>query len=357
MIRIKIRIKQNRRIAYLFIGIITTIIFGCASEIKVKSGPLVTDIFTADPSAHVFENKLYIYPSHDIDTGVPDSHEGDQFDMKDYHVFSLENINEPVKDYGEVLNLDGIPWAKKQLWAPDAAYKNKTYYFYFPAKDKDGIFRIGVATGNSPAGPFVAEPEPIPGSFSIDPCVFIDDDGIAYMYFGGLWGGQLERWTEGHYDPDGKEPSISEPALGPRVAVMTHDMLGFEKSPREIKILDEKGNPVLTGERNKKFFEASWVYKYNGYYYFSYSTGVDRRIAYAIGKDPLGPFTFKGYVLGPVSGWTTHHSIVKYKSRWYLFYHDCSIAPQGKVHLRCIKMAELHYDNEGAIIMIDPDNL
>ena len=166
--------------------------------------PLVTNMYTADPSAHVFEGRIYIYPSHDLDHNNPPpaNNEGDQFDMEDYHVFSMDNMHMFPVDHGEVLNVKNVPWASKQMWAPDAAFKNGKYYLYFPARDKDHIFRIGVATSKSPAGPFAPEPDYIQGSFSIDPCVFVDDDGQAYMIFGGLWGGQLEKWKMGEFDPE-----------------------------------------------------------------------------------------------------------------------------------------------------------
>ncbi len=161
--------------------------------------PLVTNMYTADPSAHVFEDKLYIYPSHDLDHNNVDTGngQGDQFDMEDYHVFSMDNMQTLPVDHGEVLNVKDVPWASMQMWAPDAAFKDGTYYLYFPARDKDHIFRIGVGTSKSPAGPFTAEPDYIQGSFSIDPCVFVDDDGQAYIIFGGLMGGQLEKWKTG----------------------------------------------------------------------------------------------------------------------------------------------------------------
>ena len=162
--------------------------------------PLVTGIYTADPAAHVFGDKLYVYTSHDRDTNLPDDSLGGQYDMTDYHVLSFADMHTLPADLGEILNVKDVPWAEKQMWAPDAAFKNGTYYLYFPAKDRQGVFRIGVATSSSPAGPFVAQKEPIAGSFSIDPAVFVDDDGQAYMYFGGLWGGQLERWQSGTYD-------------------------------------------------------------------------------------------------------------------------------------------------------------
>jgi hypothetical protein len=119
--------------------------------------PLFTDMFFADPSAHVFNDKLFIYPSHDTDNDGRSNDNGDQYAMVDYHVLSIDDFNSECVDNGMALHLKDIPWAKKQLWAPDAAYKNNTYYFYFPARDKDDIFRIGVATSSSPTGPFKPE--------------------------------------------------------------------------------------------------------------------------------------------------------------------------------------------------------
>ena len=323
------------------------------NEIDIMKKPLVTNMYTADPSAHVFDGKLYIYPSHDLDHNNPETNDGDQFDMEDYHVFSMENMQSFPLDHGEVLNVKNVPWATKQMWAPDAAYKNGTYYLYFPARDKDHIFRIGVATSNSPTGPFTAEPNYIEGSFSIDPCVFIDDDGRAYMYFGGLWGGQLEKWKTGEFDPGGTEPRSNEPALGPRVAELSADMLSFDGPAQEISIIDKYGAPLLAGENDKRFFEASWMHKYNDVYYFSYSTGDTQYIAYATGSSPTGPFTFKGYILDPVLGWTTHHSIVEFQGKWYLFYHDSTLSG-GVSHKRNIKVTELIYNEDGTIQTIDP---
>jgi beta-xylosidase len=314
--------------------------------------PLVKHMYTADPSAHVFNGKLYIYPSHDIATGVTTTGEGDRFDMKDFHVFSMDAVGGEVVDHGEALNLKDIPWASRQLWAPDAAEKNGKYFFYFPAKDKSDIFRIGVATSDSPSGPFKAEPEPINGSFSVDPAVFKDDDGSYYMYFGGIWGGQLQRWASGTYTTEDKYPASNEPALSPKIARMSDDMLQFAEVPRDVSIVDGGGVPLLGTDSNRRFFEAAWVHKYNGKYYFSYSTGDTHYIAYGIGDSPYGPFTYKGIVLTPVLGWTSHHSIVEHQGKWYLFYHDASLSG-GNTHLRSVKVTELTHNDDGSIKTID----
>lgn len=314
--------------------------------------PLVTHIYTADPSAHVFEGKIYVYPSHDLDQVMVSNDNGDQYNMEDYHILSLEDTNAPCVDNGEALHLKDVPWASKQLWAPDAAYKNNTYYLVFPARDKDDIFRLGVATSSSPAGPFKAEENYIPGSFSIDPAVLMDDDNRTYAYFGGLWGGQLEKWQTGTFNPDATGPAANEPALGPRFAEFNDDMLTFKESPEEVSIVDEDGNPILAGDEERRYFEGPWVHKYNGNYYLSYSTGTTHCIVYAMSKNPKGPYTFKGKILNPVIGWTTHHSIVKFKEKWYLFYHDSSLSG-GADNKRCVKYTELKYNDDGTIQTVE----
>lgn len=326
-----------------------------SSEVKSISKPLVEHIFTADPSAHVFDGKIYIYPSHDIDTGTPENDMGDHFDMKDYHILSMDSIGGKVTDHGVALSISDIPWAGRQLWAPDAAYKNGKYYLYFPLKDKEDVFRIGVATSTSPAGPFKAEPQPIKNSYSIDPAVFQDTDGSFYMYFGGIWGGQLQRWATGKYDANGSKTDLQkddEPAIRPRVAKLSDNMLEFAEPVKEVKLLDENGQEILGKDHDRRFFEAAWVHKYNGKYYFTYSTGDTHFINYAIGDSPYGPFTYKGVVLNPVLGWTNHHSIVEIKGKWYLFYHDVELSGQTK--LRNVKVTELTHNADGTIQTIEP---
>jgi len=322
------------------------------------SAPVVTHIYTADPSAHVFNGKIYIYPSHDVESSIPFDDLGSHFAMEDYHVLSMDDPAGPATDHGPALHVKDVPWADKQLWAPDAAEKDGQFYLYFPAKDQEGIFRIGVATSKSPTGPFIAQPQPMQGSFSIDPAVFKDDDGSYYMYFGGLWGGQLQRWRNGSFNADGEGPLVhlpadGEPALCPKIARLASDLLEFGESPRDVLITDENGQPLLSGDTDRRFFEASWMHKYNGKYYFSYSTGDTHYLCYGIGDNPYGPFRYAGRILNPVVGWTSHHSICAFGDKWYLFYHDSSLS-EGVTHLRCVKVAELTYDADGRIQTIDP---
>lgn len=274
--------------------------------------------------------------------------------MTDFVVLSMDKPGGPVTVHANILDIKDVPWAARQMWAPDAAYKDGTYYLYFPAKDRSGAFRIGVATSKSPVGPFVARPEPIRGSYSIDPAVFVDDDGQAYMYFGGLNGGQLQKWRDGRFDPDG--PSADnrgkgERAFMPMVAKLTPDMLEFAEAPREAMIVDEAGKPLLAGDEARRFFEGSWMNKVDGKYHLTYSTGTTHLIVHAVGDTPYGPFTYKGVVMQPVVGWTTHSSIIPFDGKWWIFYADSQIS--GQTHLRNVKLTELHWDG-GAIRTIDP---
>lgn len=342
--------------------------------------PLVTHIYTADPSAHYFNGKIYVYPSHDRETSIAFNDNGDQYDMVDYHVLSLDTIDQlPATDHGVALAVEDVPWASKQVWAPDALKNPNTgkYQLYFPARDKKGIFRVGVAVGEKPEGPFVAEKEAINGSYSIDPCSFVDEDGESYLYIGGIWGGQLQCWKKAE---DGKlwfDESLQGPhepsgegvvALSPRVGKLKKpDLLQFDGEVLEAEILDPATmKPLLADDHERRFFEAPWMHKYQGKYYFSYSTGDTHNICYAVGESPFGPFAYRGKVLeeAHVSGWTTHHSFVEVPrgrltgeeegtegTKWYIFYHSCDVSG-GIDHLRSVRMREVRYDGDGNIHLV-----
>ena len=315
--------------------------------------PLVKHIYTADPSAHVFDGKIYIYPSHDVARDVPDDDNGDQYMMEDYHVLSMDNLDAECKDNGLALSQDDVPWVRDQMWAPDAIQYNGKYYLIFPAKDQEGIFRIGVAVSDSPVGPFSPQDNYIKGSYSIDPAVFVDDDGRIYCYNGGLWGGQLEMWQSGSFNPEEHRPEGEEPALGPLYAEVLPSMDGFVEAPKHIAILDENGEPIKAGDEDRRFFEGPWMHKHHGKYYLSYSTGTTHYLCYAEGDLPEGPFTYKGRIMEPVLGWTTHHSIVEIEGDWYLFYHDSELSG-GVNHERCVKYTKLDIAEDGTITTIHP---
>ena len=291
--------------------------------------------------------------------------------MRDYHVLSFGDVEkDEATDHGVILDVDQVKWAEKQMWDNDVVEKDGKYYLIFSAKGYDGVFHLGVAVADKPEGPFVPQDQPIRGSFSIDPSVFKDDDGQVYCYFGGLWGGQLQWWRP---LPNGKAPVLGKygeenglvdlgaapdhkgelfttadsPAINSAVVRMSDDVLQFAEAPRALVVLDANGEPMKAGNPHR-FFEASWMHKYNGKYYFSYSTGDSHMLCYAIGDNPYGPFKYQGVILDPVVGWTTHHSIVEYKGQWYLFYHDC-VPSNDVTHLRSLKVQRLFYNEDGTI--------
>ena len=321
---------------------------------KKEKRYLVPGDYMADPAVHVFNDRLYIYPSHDWESGIPENDNGDHFNMKDYHVFSTDDpMKGEIVDHGLVLTTEDIPWAGRQLWDCDVAEKDGKYYMYFPLKGQNDIFRIGVAISDRPEGPFIPKANPMKGSYSIDPAVFDNGDGDFYIYFGGLWGGQLQRYRDNKALESGATfPADNEPSIPARVARLSADMLQFAEEPKAIVILDENGQPLTAGDNERRFFEASWMHKYNGKYYFSYSTGDTHRLCYAVGDNPYGPFTYQGVILTPVVGWTTHHSIVEYRGKWYLFHHD-SVPSGGRTWLRSLKVCELEYDADGKIVTIE----
>jgi len=314
---------------------------------------LVTHIFTADPSARVFDGKIYIYPSHDFPHDGEDNDNGDEYQMKDYHVLSMDDLASDCVDNGMMFSEEDVPWVSHQLWAPDAIMKDGKCYLVFPAKDKNGDFRLGVAIGDSPIGPFTPEENYIEGSYSIDPGLLQDDDGSVYVYYGGLWGGQLEKWQRGYSNPGMPDPNPEGPALGPMFAKFSEDMKSFVTEPVNISILDQNGEPIKAGDEDRRFFEDAWINKINGKYYLSYSTGTTHYIVYATADRPEGPFTYQGRIMEPVIGWTTHHSIMEYKGKYYLFYHDCELSG-GVNHRRCVKYTELKMKEDGSFETIQP---
>ena len=313
---------------------------------------LPLDEYVPDAEPHIFGDRVYIYGSHD------------RFNGHDFCVLDHITYSAPIDDLsdwryeGVIFKRSDDPHNGKKgrspLYAPDAIQgPDGKYYLYFPARDKDGIFRIGVAVSDDPAGPFTPEDNYIPGSYSIDPAVLVDDDGRAYMYNGGLWGGQLEMWQSGSFNPDEHRPEGDEPALGPIFAELDADMKHFKTEPKQLQILDENGKPLTAGDEDRRYFEGPWMHKFNGKYYLSYSTGTTHYLVYAEGDRPDGPFTYKGRIMEPVLGWTTHHSIVEYQGKWYLFYHDCELS-NGINHRRCVKYTELTIHEDGTIDTIRP---
>lgn len=287
--------------------------------------PLIGNQYSADPSARVFGDRVYVFPSHDILATTGKGRIG-WFCMEDYHVFSSANLTDWV-DHGMIATQDKVPWVKPDsysMWAPDCIYRNGKYYFYFPTAAKDTIaygrgFSIGVAVADKPEGPYTPEPAPIKGVKGIDPNVFIDKDGQAYLY-----------WSQGNI-------------FG---AKLKENMLELDG---EVKTLGE-----LPGKGLK---EGPYLFERNGIYYLTYPHVENKieRLEYAIGDNPLGPFKVTGVIMdeSPTGCWTNHHSILPFKGQWYLFYHHNDYSPAFD-KARSIRADSLFFNNDGTVRKVIP---
>ena len=311
--------------------------------------PIIRDQFTADPTARVFNNKVYLYPSHDIIP--PEGQRQDWFCMEDYHVFSSENLTDWT-DHGMIISQQTVPWGKADgysMWAPDCVCKDGKYYFYFPNAPKSGRgFAIGVATADNPEGPFTCEPEPIKGISGIDPCVLVDDDGQAYIYWSGM-GIRGAKLKANMKEVDGELQEVKMPK---REGMP-------EMPPMKVAGQEMKGLPEGFKEGPFAFKRGSWYYltfpwvrgnKENGAHPTegrSQDENPTETLAYAMSKSPLGPWDFKGIFMAEHANgcWTNHHSFVEYKGQWYLFYHTNFFSPNDdKRRSACIEKVAFNAD-------------
>jgi hypothetical protein len=285
--------------------------------------PIIKDQFTADPTARVFGDKVYLYPSHDIPAPAEYPRK-DWFCMEDYHVFSSDNLTDWT-DHGVIVSQTKVPWANPKaysMWAPDCISRNGKYYFYFPAAPDSTYgrgFAIGVAIADNPAGPFIPQPKPIAKVHGIDPNVFIDKDGQAYLYWsaGNIYGAKLKE-----------------------------NMLELDSEPVILKDLPSKG-----------LKEGPFLFERNGLYYLTYPhvENTIERLEYATSNNPLGPFKMAGVIMdeSPTGCWTNHHSFINFKNQWYLFYHHNDLSPKFDKN-RSARIDSLFFNADGTIRKVIP---
>jgi beta-xylosidase len=280
--------------------------------------------------------------------------------MRAFRLLRFSEDMRKVTDCGDVLRMEMCPWVGRQMWAPDMVQgADGKIYLYYPARDRrDGRFKIGVAVADAPEGPYTPDPEPIPGSYSIDPTALITSSGDAYLYWGGLMGGELQNYPtpQSRYDPDGAVPSRG-PAVRCRVAKLSPSMRSFDEGGvREIVILDENAREIRASDQDRLYFEGPFVYEksHDGrpIYYLLYSTGWTHLIQHATSRDPCGPFRWRGVVLTQPEGWTSQVSVAEYAGKSWLMYHDAKRS--GKTHMRDVKFQELRYTSNGRILPMDP---
>ncbi|MFT3738160.1 MAG: family 43 glycosylhydrolase [Breznakibacter sp.] len=313
--------KQIKNPSFVLVLVVIQAYIGVSAQ-----NPVIRNQFTADPTARVFNGKVYVFPSHDISASDGKGRPG-WFCMEDYHVFSSENLTNWT-DHGIIVSQNKVNWvdsASYSMWAPDCIERDGKYYFYFPARGKQAEasgekgFSIGVAIAYNPEGPYVPQPEPIGGVCGIDPNVFIDKDGQAYLY-----------WSQHQIF----------------VAKLKDNMLELDSEPKAIANLPEEG-----------LKEGPFMFERNGIYYLTFPHVENKieRLEYATGRHPLGPFEMAGVIMdeSPMNCWTNHHSLFKYNNQWYLFYHQNEYSPAfDKCRSTCID--SVFFNVDGTIQKVTP---
>ena len=309
--------------------LLSTFVLCLAASAAQAQNPIIRDQFTADPTARVFNNKVYLYPSHDIKPPV--GQRQNWFCMEDYHVFSSENLTDWT-DHGVIVTQNKVPWVRPDsysMWAPDCVERNGKYYFYFPSAPKDGRgFGIGVAVADRPEGPFICEPEPIKGISGIDPCVLQASDGNAYIFWGAGRCAKLK--------PNMKELADDTPKEKVKFGNREFEMYG-------VNCLKDLPNRQA---------EGPFAFEYNGNYYLTYPYVREKTevLGYAMSKNPMGPYEYKGIIMPEHENgcWTNHHSIINYKGQWYLFYHQNAFSPSDDKR-RSVQVDKLYFNADGTI--------
>ena len=290
--------------------------FGLLAAPAQAANPIITHVHTADPAAIVHDGRVYLYAGQDE---APDN-------KSDYHLhkwlcFSSDDMVHWTP-HGSPLAATDFKWAKGSAWASQVVeHQGKFYFFATVAHATKPGMSIGVAVSDSPTGPFVdARGSALVTNDmttdleiwwdDIDPTVFIDDDGQAYLY----WGNTKCRWAK-----------------------LTPDLLHLD-------------GPIHTVTEIARFTEAPWLHKRNGIYYLTYSTDFPEKTVYATSKSPTGPWEIKG-IINEIAGNcnTNHHAIITFKGRDYFIYHNGAIQPHGGSYRRSVCIDYLYYNPDGSI--------
>lgn len=318
---------------------VTTLLLSTVVSVLSASAqnPIIHNQFSADPTARVFNGRLYVYPSHDIHYSVDSVARKDWFCMADYHAFSSENLTDWT-DHGRILDQTEVPWGNPRaysMWAPDCIQgKDGRFYFYFPDAPKDGRgFGVGVAISDTPYGPFKAEPQRIQGLMGIDPCVLQASNGQNVIFWGA--GGIVQ-------------------------AKLKDNLLELDGQPERLTYLPQAG-----------LQEGPFAFERNGKYYLTYpwvrfkkgeknekgeiQDNPTEALVYCMSDNPMGPWEYKGIIMKEHENhcWTNHHSIVEYKGQWYLFYHRNDYSPKFDKN-RAVCCDSLTFNADGTIQEVIP---
>ncbi len=310
------------------------------SDVSKADNPIIQNIYTADPAPMVSGDTLYVYTSHDEDKLI-----GNFYTMDDWKCYSTKDMVNWT-DHGTVLSYWDFSWAQKNsAWAAQCVERDGKYYLYVPLNDTSGATVIGVAVGDSPTGPFedpLDKPLIKGGAGNIDPTVYVDEDGQAYMYWG---------------NPDLKCVKLKDNMIETEGDIITWNFSGNNLSEEQIADMQKQfGVSNNPNRRPTLFEEAPWFYRRGDLYYMIYAAnGIPERIDYSTSTSPLGPWTYQGMIMndkydGKGTGtFTNHPGIVDFKGHSYFFYHTGNLPGGGGNYHRSVAVEEFTYNEDGTI--------
>lgn len=282
--------------------------------------PIVQTAYTADPAPMVYNDKVYLYTSHDED-------ESTWFTMNDWRLYTTSDMVNWT-DHGAILSIKDFEWGRMNAWAPQCIEREGKFYMYVPITDRNNRNGIGVAVADTPYGPFIdplGKPLISNTMADIDPTVFIDDDGQAYL----LWG-----------NPECYYVKLNE------------DMISLQgevgKFPNTVESFGKReGDP----KRPTTYEEGPWLYKRNDLYYLLFAAGpIPEHIGYSTGPSPTGPWTYQGVLMATEGkSFTNHPAIIDFRDKTYFFYHNGAL-PGGGGFTRSVAVEEVEFNDDGTIV-------
>ncbi|KAK6834033.1 hypothetical protein PG987_008727 [Apiospora arundinis] len=269
--------------------------------------PIVQTIFSTDPAPMIYNDRVYVFTGRDQDGATG-------YDMREWHLYSTSDMQN-WQDHGVPANLATFSWANANAWAGQTVQRNGKFYFYVPIREKSGAMSIGV--GDALGKPLVSNNE-------IDPTVYIDTDGQAYLYWG--------------------NPNLSYVKLNT-------DMISYSGGVNKVQLTTAGfGQRNGNAQRPTTFEEGPWLYKRNSTYYMIYAANCcSEDIRYSTGPSATGPWTYRGVIMASAgASFTNHPGMIDYKGKSYFFYHNGAL-PGGSGYQRSVAVEEFTYNSDGSI--------
>jgi len=309
------------------IPVLTILLFACNT---FAQNPVIQTYYTADPAPMVHNGTVYLYTSHDEDVTVKNF-----FTMNDWRCYSSKDMVNWT-DHGAILSYKDFSWARGDAWAGQCIFRKGKFYYYLPVNQKNGGNAIGVAVSDSPTANFKdAIGKPLLSGFGyIDPTIFINDDGQAYLY----WGNPQLYYVK-----------------------LNNDMVSYDEKVGIVKVpLTKEGFSMRKKDADKRpseYEEGPWLFKRKSKYYLLYPAGgVPEHLAYSTSKSPTGPWIYGDTIMKVIQdrgAFTNHPGYIEFKGQPYLFYHDGGL-PGGGGFKRSVSIEPFNFNPDGSIPRIAP---